>query len=100
MKMIALAVVAFVEFTLMILNILCIDIPILTISPSTYAALKDDKTILRKYHKRSAIYTAAAFLATLAAIYFCKIAFEAGMIICWLIMLATMLLYAIKINAR
>ena len=100
MKMIVLAVVTIVELALMILHILCIDIPILTISPGTYAALKDDKTILRKYHKRSAIYTTAAFLSTLAAIYFCQIAFVAGMIICWLIMLAAMLLYAIRINSR
>ncbi len=100
MKMIALAIVAIVELVLMILHILCIDIPILTIGRSTYAALKDDKTILQEYHKRSAIYTAVVFLATLVAIYFCQIAFVAGMIICWLIMLATMLLYGIRINAR
>lgn len=100
MKLIALAIVAIVELVLMILHILCIDIPILTIGRSTYAALKDDKTILQKYHKRSAIYTAAAFLATLAAIYFCQIAFAEGMIVCWLVMLITILVYAIRINAR
>lgn len=96
----ALFVVAFIEIVLIILHIIGINIPILTINKTTYESLKADKPLIRKYHNRSAIFMGAGLIATLACIYCHYIGFVEGMIIGWSVMIVSVIVYSIRINAR
>ncbi len=100
MKLSVLIIIAIVEFVLMVLHIMQVNIRVLTINKNTYECLKDDKPLIRKYHNRSAIFMAAGFIATLVCIYCYCMGFVKGMIIGWAVMIVSVIVYSVRINAR